>query len=389
MRITRRDFLALLAVAPAARTAGVGAASPGLREWLKAKCAEGQFPGAALIASRKGSVVLEHHLGTYCRVHKPRAPLGPDVRHPLFSYSKLVSATVVGMARDAGEIEYDSPVTDYIPEFKGGDKERITIRHLLTHSAGIPNVPLGAIHNEVEWQNALRSLCAASLEWEPGSKTQYHALSGMLLAAEAVRRVSAGESWETLCRRRLFEPLGAPSLSFQVPDDTVATVVTPPPQQAPEHHGGCFGLAGHPAAGCFGTVADALKVLNLHLQDGVWNGRRLLSSKALREMHTVQFEQEIHRARKLGKEPAHEPWGLGLLLRGPGPAGGSHAWFGIRDPNSPGLFGHAGLDTIIAVADPMTQIAFTFATTASPGSSTTTIALRNEVTNRVLEWSGH
>ena len=46
--MTRRDFLALLAVAPAARTAGVGAASPGLREWLEAKCADGQFPGAAL-----------------------------------------------------------------------------------------------------------------------------------------------------------------------------------------------------------------------------------------------------------------------------------------------------------------------------------------------------
>ena len=90
-----------------------------------------------------------------------------------------------------GLLNYDKPISTYIPEFTGDGKETITLRRLLTHSAGIPNVPLKAVDTEDKWQAALKALCAAKVEWQPGSRTLYHGLTGHFLAADVVRRCAS------------------------------------------------------------------------------------------------------------------------------------------------------------------------------------------------------
>ena len=100
-------------------------------------------------------------------------------------------------------------------------------------------------------------------------------------------------------------------------------------------------------------------------------------------MHTVQYAREIQAALDRGEQPKHENWAVGWLLRGEAPGGGS-GWFGFRDQNNPAIFGHAGIDTVIGVADPSTDVAFMFNTTRSPKSAEETVRLRNEVTNRIL-----
>ncbi len=128
------------------------------------------------------------------------------------------------------------------------------------------------------------------VEWELGSKTLYHAATGVLIAAEIVRR-KTGKSWNDFCRERLFDPLGAATLSYLVPGDAVPLALTPPPQELP-----CpltperYGLLGHPGDGCFGTIADMLKVLHLNLNRGAWNGRALIRPDAFRDLHTIQFQ---------------------------------------------------------------------------------------------------
>lgn len=145
-----------------------------------------------------------------------------------------------------------------------------------------------------------------------------------------------------------------------------------------------FGFLGHPAGVGFGTVADALKVMQLHLNGGVWRKKRLLSQKALAEMHRVQYHTEIQKALAAGTRPVHETWGLGPLVRGERGEIGAYDWFGFRDQTTPGIFGHAGIDTVIGVADPSTGSALFFVTTDSPKSSEKTVELRNGVTNRVF-----
>jgi CubicO group peptidase (beta-lactamase class C family) len=383
MQITRRELL-------------VGAAALGLTggtkdRWketvafLETEQAAGVFPGAALVVSQDGKQALERYQGVYCSLGRRDAPLTGKVLHPLYSYSKLVSATVVMMAVEDGLVGLDTPVKSYIPEFTGGGKDAITLRHLLTHSAGIPAVSLGGARTEEQWKQAVAVACAAKTDWEPGSRTAYHALSGLFLAAECVRQKQGGKPWDVICRERLFKPIGANSLAFALPPDDTPVALTPQPKDLPKTLADHFQYAGHPAGGCLGTAADALKVLELHLHGGVWRGKRLLKTETLREMHRVQYQPQIDAARVAGKPVTHEPWGLGPLMRGPGPKGGGHDWFGFRDQTSAGIFGHAGIDTVIGVADPVGKRALMFITTQSPPSSEKTVSLRNGVVNRVFE----
>jgi CubicO group peptidase (beta-lactamase class C family) len=205
------------------------------------------------------------------------------------------------------------------------------------------------------------------------------------LCAEAVRRVSGGKPWAQLCKEWLFDKIGAKTLSFNLPSEETPVALTPQPKETPTNLKTTFGwVAGHPAGGCFGTAEDALKVLHLHLNWGVSGGRRLVSAKALEEMHTVQYAAQIESAVVQGKAPSHETWGLGILLRGKGAKNGGHDWFGFGDQTSKEVFGHAGIDTVIGVADYKTGNALVFISTNSPTPEAKVVPLRNGVTNRVF-----
>lgn len=383
MPTSRRTLL--LGLSALGLTAGANDPWKDTLAFLDEQQATGTFPGAVLVATQHGKQKFERCQGTYCSLTRRDAPLNAGVLHPLYSFSKLVSATVVLMAVGDGIVQLDEPVVKCISEFVGGGKERITLRHLLTHSAGIPAVSLSAVATEVDWKQAVAAVSAAKTDWEPGTRTAYHALSGLFVAAEVVRRKLGGKSWESICRERLFEPIGARSLTFALPSDDAPVALTPQPKELPKTLREVFPFAGQPAGGCFGTAMDAMKVMQLHLNGGTWRGKRLLKEAAFREMHTVQYQKEIDAARAAGKAPAHEPWGLGPLLRGPGPKAGAHDWFGFRDQSSPGIFGHAGIDTVIGVADPIGERAVMFITTQSPPTSEKTVALRNGVVNRVFD----
>ena len=133
-----------------------------------------------------------------------------------------------------------------------------------------------------------------------------------------------------------------------------------------------------------GTLDDAWKVLQLHLNRGRWGAKRLLSQAAWSEMHTVQWRPEIDAARAAGREPTHETWGLGPLLRGDGAGNGAYGWFGFGSQSAPGVFGHAGIDTVIGVGEPQSGIGLMLAVTNSPPSSEKTVAVRGGVTDRVF-----
>lgn len=360
-----------------------------LRAFLTSEMREGAFPGYAVAVSLKGKILMQGAGGTYYGLGNSRSAVKRTVVHPFYSFSKLVSATVIGMAVGDGLVDWDTPVRAWIPEFKGGGKDAITIRHLMTHSAGIPSPPgLGSVRTKDEWKAGVEAVCKAETEWAPGSRTAYHGLSGQFVVAEAILRRAHADSWAEYCRRRLFGPLRATSLTFEAPRDTLPVAVTPQPKEPPRTHFDAFTMAGHPAGGCFGTPADALKVLHLHLNEGRLGSRQLVPKSVMQEIHSVQYRREIEAARAERRAPAHEPWGLGPLLRGAGEAAPSLGWFGFANQPSPGVFGHAGIDTVIGVADMTTGIALFFATTDSPKPPEKTVPLRNGVTDRVFSAMG-
>lgn len=375
--VNRRSFGAALLAA-----AYPGATAEDLRSYLTAQIDAGEIPGAFVQAVRNGGTILQLHLGTYCdRGHKG-TPCSGSAIYPFFSVSKMISATAVVMAWQEGLIDIDVPVMKYIPEFGNRGKDRITIRHLLTHSAGIPKMPpAGPADTGERWKAAVAAVCALPLEWEPGSRTEYHGQTGMLISAEAVRRVSNRMSWNEICSERIFRPLGLGSFSFLARSADAPLAVIPQPKNAAAWRPQSSGFTGYPAAGLSGTAADLLKFLKFETDGGVWNGKRLLKEKYWAEMHRPQFRGK--HAPKGGK-PGFESWGLGMMVRGNGPRTAGLGWFGIRDQDaSPRLFSHAGIDTVLALGDPDADLQAVFIATDSPTTKAKAGELRNTVTERI------
>lgn len=351
-----------------------------IQEFLDSELKKGSYPGAGIVASHKGKVFFENYVGTYHNLLGEDKPFTPASRLIFYSYTKGVSATVVMTAVQDGLIDLDTPVATYIPEFAKNGKDKITLRHLMTHSAGIPSAPtpFKPLRNEEEWKEAVQTVCDAKIEWSPGSQTAYHG-SNMIIPAEVVRRKLDNKPWPQIARERLFDPIGAKAIDYALPADKSLVCVAPEGVKSAD---GMHPLVpGHPAGGCIGTLPDALRVLQLHLNKGIWEGKTVLKPAAWEEMHKVQYAKEIEAA---GMSPKHEAWAIGWLTRGDGPARGGSGWFGFRDQKSPQIFGHAGIDTIIGVADPATEVALMFATTRSPKSNEDATRLRNTATNLVM-----
>ena len=126
--MNRRTFLALAATLPAAVETAAFAASQSPADYLDEIVRDGTVPGAALVASRRGKVKLRKVVGTFCRVDRRDAPLTLATMHPLYSFSKLITGTVVAMTATEGKLSYSDLVSKHIPEFTGGGKDVITIR---------------------------------------------------------------------------------------------------------------------------------------------------------------------------------------------------------------------------------------------------------------------
>ena len=352
-------------------------------DFLDEEFAKGSFPGASLVATRHGKTFLEEYRGTYCDGRTRDVSVDGTQLNMVYSFSKVLTATVVALVQQDGLLDYDEPVSTYIPDFTGGGKNAITLRHCLTHSAGIPSIEgLSAVLNDVSWQKSLDAICAYDTEWAPGSKTFYHAWSGAFMAAACTRAVCGMKPWNTICKERLFDPLDATSMTFGLPPTDARVALTPQPTKLPtpvdpEH----FTMLGHPGGGCLARVEDMLRLLNMHLNGGVWQGRQLIQKEAFMEMHRIQYAREIDAAVIAGQKPPHEFWALGWLTRGTTREG----WFGFGDTVSEAAYGHAGINTVIGLADPKSGLALTFLTTDSPKSDPETVRLRNEITNRIAK----
>ena len=342
----------------------------------------GTFPGACLLVHQRGRKVAEHYEGTYCSSTLRDNPLGPDVRHMLYSFSKGVSATMVAIARQRKLIDYDVPLCTYIPRYRGGWKDETTIRHLLNHTAGIPGCDLKPVYTEEEWDAALQTCCEALVEWKPGSRSDYHAKSAAFLAAEAVRsRVPGRPAWETLCREWLLDPIGAETMTFRIPVQG-AVAITPQPDALPRPlNPGAFAHAGHPGGGVFGHLEDMIKILQLHLNGGVWNGRVILDAGNVAEMQRVLHRTAILEAQANLRTPDYEPYGVGWRVK----LSQENDGFGLGNGTAEGAFGHAGIGTVMSVAIPQKQLAIAFISTNAPASFITQTRIRNGITDLINE----
>lgn len=184
-------------------------------------------PAIQLCVRRDGHVVLDRAIG-HARGNGPhdgpeveRVAVSTDTPFGIFSASKAITAMVVHLLDQRGALHIGDRVADYIPEYARNGKDAITIAHVLSHRAGVPNLPGDVMDVENLNDNELlvEVLCDARPASRAGKTLAYHAISGGFILGEVVRRVT-GDDIRTVLQRELLDPLGFRFMNYGVaPED--------------------------------------------------------------------------------------------------------------------------------------------------------------------------
>jgi CubicO group peptidase (beta-lactamase class C family) len=127
----------------------------------------------------------------------------------VYSTTKAMAALCTLMLVDRGALDLDAPVAKVWPEFAAAGKESVRVRHLLSHTSGLPGWEEAiGVDDLYDWDGVCGRLAAQAPWWEPGAKSGYHALTHGFLLGEMVRRVE-GRSLGAFFRKEVAEPLGA------------------------------------------------------------------------------------------------------------------------------------------------------------------------------------
>ncbi len=285
----------------------------------------GGYPGAAVVVGRNGAAVMEKGFGRLSWLSTSAAVDAQETIYDVASLTKVVGTTAAVMILfDEKKIDLDERVVNYLPTFNGGEKDKVTIRQLLTHTSGLPA-------GRDIWRitrsplEARAAVVGSSLEARPGSRYIYSDLGADLLGL--LVEVVSGEPLDKFLDRRVFAPLGMNNTFFRPADSlryrVAPTEVTPPrgyPLRGEVHDENAYalgGVAGH--AGLFSTAADLSVFAQMMLNGGEYNGVQIISRPTV-ELFTSRSVG--HRA--LGWDTAEGDYGSGRFL---GPTAYGHTGF--------------------------------------------------------------
>ncbi|MDX1932193.1 MAG: DUF1343 domain-containing protein [Capsulimonadales bacterium] len=326
-------------------------------------------PGAVLLVARDGATVLRKAYGS--AVLRPTVvSMTPETVFDLASLTKVVAtATAVAILTESGKIVLDEPVATYLPPFANaeGDRPKATVRHLLTHTAGVPaggayagkTVPLAEVV-----ENIVRSRQIAP----PGQRYLYSDYSA--IALQAIVEAVSGKPFDVFCRERIFEPLGMGATGFR----PVATVAA---RCAATHSGNedTRGLVHDPTAralggvsgnaGLFSTADDLARFCQMMLNGGEYGGVRILRPETVRRFTARQTD--------LADGQRSPGWDL-------------DSPYSVRTGFPPGSYGHTGFTGTSVWIDPRTKTFVLLLTNAvhSPNNRGEAIRLRRTVHLRIV-----
>jgi CubicO group peptidase (beta-lactamase class C family) len=196
---------------------------------LEAKLESGEELGASIVLNLDGKTVVDVWGGW--RNEARTQPWDEDTIVNVWSTTKTVTSLAVLMLVSRGQVDVYSPVARYWPEFAAAGKERIEVRHLLSHTSGVSGLDQPAtVEDLYDWETSTSRMAAQAPWWEPGTASGYHALNFGHLLGEVVRRVT-GKSLKQFVAEEIAGPLGADfQIGAAVADSgRIAPVVPPPP----------------------------------------------------------------------------------------------------------------------------------------------------------------
>ena len=259
--------------------------------------------GAGLIIRLKGRPVCEVYVG----------PFGPETELPVVSAAKWLSAAAILALVDEGTVRLDDSVSRYLPYFKG-DKRGITLRQLLSHTSGLPDYAPCMFQSDLTLDDCARQIGdKAKLRAPPGREFAYGGAA--FSVAGRVAEVAAKASWADIFATRIATPLGL-------------------------HHTG-YGATANPMLSegrAYSSAADYATFLQMLLDGGQHEGRRVLSEQIIEEMTRDQTGGVGNRVSPQGdrtyglgcwRDIVDSTTGRALLLTSPG-GGGFVPWLNRR-----------------------------------------------------------
>jgi CubicO group peptidase (beta-lactamase class C family) len=310
---------------------------------------------ASIVVARRGVVVLRHGSGRLAP-DPTSAKAEPDTIYLVASITKPVTATALMLLVEQGRISLADPVQRYLPGFRGEGRDKVRVRDLLTHVSGLPDM----LPQNVELRRANAPLTQFSqgalttpLLFVPGTSFAYQSM-GILLAADIVESV-VKRPLRDFERTEIFEPLGMKRTSLGLGGRAIretAWCQGSPSSEQNRADAARFGAntqywrdMGHPWGGMHSTAPDLAVFLQLFLNEGIYDGKRVLGAATARAMIADQ------------NAPSASPWGLGWALKR------SKVWNYFGDLGSDRTFGHVGATGTVAWADPQTDLLCVILTT--------------------------
>jgi CubicO group peptidase (beta-lactamase class C family) len=339
---------------------------------------EGLLPSAQIALARNGRIAGMRTFGSVTHDGRP-AEATNETLYGVFSSTKALTSAAAWLVIQDGKLSTDEIVAEIVPEFGTNGKDVIHVEQLFTHTSGFPHAPFRP-EEFLDRERRLERFAEWRLNWEPGSRYEYHPSSSMYVIAEIIERRS-GTAYGEFIRTRIAEPLGLDDLWVGLPRELhgrLADIVhvgeeltdadyrelgvpPPPATEVTEEAIAHFNRpeareAGIPGGGGTMTAGELALFYQALVNEGrsldgqqIWKPETLRSALRVRtgELRDLHLGYLVNRA-------------LGVVIAGDEDRNAR----GFGHTNSAGSFGHSGAGGQIGWADPATGISLGYCTNA-------------------------
>jgi CubicO group peptidase (beta-lactamase class C family) len=275
-------------------------------------------PGMAIGIVQDGKIILNEGFGL--RDIEQNLPVTPDTVFGIASVSKAFTTFAMALLVERGQLDWDKPVREYIPWFRLQDPAAsgITPRDLVCHRSGLPRHDRAWYQSGANREEVVRRL--ADLPPNKGFRSYYQYQNMMFVTAGFLVEQIAGESWESFVQREVFDSLGMTRSNFSVDViQNMKNIALPyayldeETRRIPFANVDALG----PAGSINSTTTDMLNWVRMHLDQGTFNGQRLIAADGLKECHRYQMAIKEAFPDCLVSYPELGPraYGLGWFLR--------------------------------------------------------------------------